>query len=99
MDEVGQPRLKLVDRVHDAMTWKTLAAIRLEPAFADDLGNGTVGRAVVVKVFTHRPSRRVIGAVSQTDTAMNGGWTQIDKQPVRLEYSVSFAEGMDHALM
>ena len=83
MYKVSQPRLKLAGSVHDSMTGKSFAAVRLEPAFADDMSDGTVSSSVVVKIFTHRPSQLVIAAVGQADTSMNGGRTKVNKQPVR----------------
>jgi hypothetical protein len=52
---------------------------------------------VVVKFFTHYGNGSEFAFLNDTDTAMHGRGTQIDQEPVGLEYAVSLEEGMDHA--
>ena len=54
-DEVGQPFLKLVDRIHDAEAGKAHARFRFEISVAGYLIDGAVSGVVVIKTFTHAP--------------------------------------------
>lgn len=98
--EVGEPFSKLVKCVHHAIAGKPGATFGFEPAFAHDLGDGPVRCTIVVKLFAHDPRQPVEVALrDHSDAAVHGGRTQIDQQTVGLKDTVSFAEGMDHALV
>lgn len=99
-DEVEQPFLKLLDGIHDAKARESRgAAGGFEMSVAGYLVDGAVGGVVVFKTFTHAPEQAVIAIVDNSDTTMHRGGTQIEKETVGFENSMSFDEGMDHALV
>lgn len=97
--EVGEPFPKLVKGVHQAVAGKPGAAFGPEQAVAHDSGDGTVRRTIVIKLFSHDPRQPVAVALRDSDTSMHGGGAQIDQETVGLKDTVSFAEGIDHALV
>lgn len=63
------------------------------------MGDGSVGSMIVLEILSHDPRQTVFAARRNSDTAMDGRGPQIDQKTFGFEDSVSFAEGIDHALV
>lgn len=98
-DKIIKPLAKFVERIHHAIAGNSSAASRPEQAFIQDLLDGTIGGVIVFEGLSHDPAQTIPAVVRETDAAMHGGRAKIDQNTFRLEDSVRFAEGMDHALV
>ena len=98
-DKVGQPFLKFIERIKHSITGESGTACGLEPAFAHDMRDCAVRRKIVIKRLSHYPAQTVGTPLSDADAATDRRGTQIDQETFTFKNTMSFAEGMDHALM
>jgi hypothetical protein len=98
-DEIRQPFLKLVERIHRPKTRKPRAPSCFEVSVARRLSDSAIGRTIVLECFPHNPRQSITVILGNSNTAMHNGGTQVEQETVELEDAMSFEEGMDHALM
>jgi hypothetical protein len=97
--EPANPDVEVIQCVHDALAIKFCARFDNEQAFVDNEFDGTISGTVIVKHVLHGGKVYEAASARDPDMAIDKSGAQVNQDAIRLEYSMRFVEGMNHARM
>jgi hypothetical protein len=97
--DLANPGVEVIQRVHDMLAIKLYARFDNEQAFVYYVSDGTISGTVIVKHILHGGKVYEPAGARDSDMAIDKGGAQVNQDAIRLEYSMRFVEGMNHARM